>query len=113
MEASRHFHQHQIGNLAMPRKRLELTKMPGDDRATQRWRKIYNGKTFYFLGEYDTALKAWHAKLTELETEQEEQQTDYYRRQWEKVRDWYGAHGKADEADRIADQLKSWDDHSL
>ena len=97
----------------MPRKRLELTKMPGDDRATQRWRKIYKGKTFYFLGDYDTAVAQWHKKQTELETKQEEQQTDYYRRQWEKVRDWYAAHGKADDADRIADQLKSWDDRSL
>ncbi len=97
----------------MPRKRLELTKMPGDDRATQRWRKIYKGKTYYFLGDYDTAVAQWHKKQTELETEHKEQQTDYYRRQWEKVRDWYTVHGRADDADRIANQLKSWDDRAL
>ena len=91
----------------MSRKK-ELTEMPMPKGVAKRWRKKYRGNIYYFRGDYDTALKAWHAKRTELETTETEDQPNYYRRQWERVRDWYTEHGQADDAEQVADQLKSW-----
>ncbi len=95
----------------MPRKKLELTRMPGNDRATQRWRKIHQGKTFYFLGEYSTAVKAWHAKVAELEKEETKPRT--IRQEWERIRDWYADHGQADGIQRIDKMLATFDDRLL
>jgi len=97
----------------MTKRKLELTEMPMPKGVAKRWRKKHQGNIHYFRGDYETALKAWHAKRTELETTETEDQPDYYRRQWERVRDWHTEHGQADDAEQVADQLRLWDDHSL
>jgi integrase len=97
----------------MTKRKLELTAMPMPKGVLPRWRKKHNGKIYYFRGNYETALRAWHAKRTELETTETEDQPDYYRRQWERVRDWHREHGQVDDAEQVADQLKLWDDRAL
>jgi integrase len=44
----------------------ELTQMPMPSGVPARWRKVYQGKRYYFRGDYATALKQWEIKKAEL-----------------------------------------------
>jgi integrase len=47
--------------------KLELTRMPMPEGVEERWRKVVDGKTYYFRGKYSVALRLWHKKQEELE----------------------------------------------
>ena len=89
----------------MARKRLELTKMPKSERrTTPRWRKVYNGQRFYYLGTYQEALTQWHRKLAELEAA--ENAPSVFREVHEKMRKWYELVGQTKDAEDVAGWLK-------
>ncbi len=50
----------------MPRKKLELTKIQVKPGERTKWRKMYQGKWYYFRGSYQEALSQWYAKKAEL-----------------------------------------------
>ena len=90
--------------------------MPMPRGVAKRWRKKYQGEIHYFRGNYETALKAWHQKLAELERQQEREQEEkpgWHRQMTQKIRDWYLAQGDRKAADRLADDLRKQDDDLL
>jgi integrase len=50
----------------MPRKKLDLTKMPMPAGVPERWRKVFKGTTYYFRGDYTDCLNQWFAKRAAL-----------------------------------------------
>jgi len=100
----------------MAPKRKELTRMPCPDRSTERWRKIYRGQVYYFLGDYDEALKAWHAKQAAMEAEEEAKEQEgksWYRRRWEQVIEWHRQQGLYEGAEKTAQEMATYDDDGL
>ncbi len=93
----------------MTRRRLELTKMPMPPGVPERWRKKHGGEIYYFRGDYDTALKAWHQKLAELEKEDQQQPT-WYRRAFERMQEWYRGEGMTEDADAVTEVLQGSDE---
>jgi integrase len=88
------------------KRRLELTRMPMKVGLTPKWRKMYEGKIYYFRGAYDEARTQWLAKKAELVEQAAEQEPDYYRSVLTKMRDWYASQGDHENVARTDDDLK-------
>ena len=86
----------------MARKKKELTRVQAAGRP--KWRKMRDGKNYYFRGTYDEALSLWHAKLAELLREEVPTDDEYYKQQFDKMRRWFIQNGMPDEAQGIPNE---------
>jgi len=93
----------------MPRKH-KLTWQPGSGRRAGRWRKKYNGQTYYFSGgrgktdreAYEAALTNWEKRKLQIDAEaRKPHQTEYENviREWDLVLTWCRAHGEDEMAE--------------
>jgi len=94
----------------MSKKNLELTEMPMPKGVAKRWRKKHHGQIYYFRGDYDTAVKAWHQKLAELEKAEYQQQRTWHRTNFERMREWCRGEGLTADVDALAELLKQSDE---
>jgi integrase len=75
----------------------------------KRWRKKYQGHIYYFRGDYETAAKTWHAKRTELETTEAEDQPNWYRARFQRMLEWCQAQGMVEDVEAVTKALEGTD----
>jgi integrase len=101
----------------MPRK-FRLTWQSGSNGRGGRWRKKYNGKTYYFEGgsgkydkvAYDAAIANWDAEKRSVDANAPRPHQEQYEKavaEWEQVLAWSNRHGHQDMAAVAYEKMKS------
>jgi integrase len=119
---AKRYHQryHRFGQSqerCMPRK-FRLTWQAGSNGRGGRWRKKYNGKTFYFEGgsgkydkvAYDAAVANWEVEKRSVDANAPRPHQEQYERtiaEWEQVLAWSNRHGHQDMAAVAYEKMKS------